>query len=132
MDKYHARLLFQGKSNNYHIGIKKGQKLIHLDCTCEDFRRKKNFCKHLTAIITGDFSKVIDEENGELFRKILTQIDPEDASIMSDEVAALQMKKDQLEQELKEVKALIKQQKAKIEEGWYRGDRDAFSLKIKA
>ena len=132
MENYHARLLFQGDSNNYHVGIKKGRNLIHLDCTCNDFRRGKNFCKHLTAIITGDFSKVIDEENGDLFRQILTQIDPEDASIMADEVAALQMRKDQLEQELKEVKNLIRQQKAKIEEGWYRGDRDAFSLRVKS
>ena len=75
---------------------------------------------------------MIDEENGDLFRQILTQIDPEDASIMADEVAALQMRREQLEQELKEVKNLIKQQKAKIEEGWYRGDRDAFSLRVKS
>ena len=131
MEGYQARLLYQGDSNNYHIGIKKGRSLIHIDCSCNDFRRGKNFCKHLTAIITGDFSKVIDEENGELFRQILAQINPEDASLMADEVATLQARREQLEQELKQVKAQIKEQKERIEAGWYRGDRDAFSLNIK-
>lgn len=131
MDGYHARLLFEGTEHPYEITIKKGRSFIHLACTCGDFKRGKNFCKHLTSIINGDFSKVLDEENGDKFKELLGMIDPADREGCLDNLSELQLRREKLEEELQILKGKIRQAKEKLENSWTRGERDLFSFSIK-